>query len=212
MTNPQVAVVDYGVGNIFNVVKALNRLNADVRLTNDVSELEKSDALILPGVGTFEAGIEGLKRHRLFDPIREISASGKPILGICLGAQLLLSEGHEFGVFQGLDIIPGTVEHFSAELVHAKIPHIGWNAIREPHAGVWDESILSHVPASSNVYFIHSYYLRPKSDEHVLATTVYGDFTFCSAVRKGNTFGTQFHPEKSGETGLAILNDFLKLI
>ena len=142
--------------------------------------------------------------------IKAVIGENKLVLGICLGAQLLMSKGHEFGTFDGLDIIPGQVEIF--EKIKDKIPHIGWNEIFTPKEARWNKTILKSVKQHSDLYFVHSYLLKPKNKKHILSLTKYGGLEFCSAIYKDNIYGCQFHPEKSGEVGLKIIKNFINLI
>lgn len=207
----KIAITDYGVGNLFSLTRAIKFFKAEVLATEDPEDLDGCDGIILPGVGSFEAGIKGLKLRGLENKIKELAQKGKPILGICLGAQLLLTQGHEFGIFNGLDIIKGQVKKFPPLANKEKVPHIGWNGINRPEGGNWDGSVLDGIRENSDVYFVHSYYLEPESAEDVLALTVYGGLTYCSAVKKGNVYGCQFHPEKSGRLGLKIIENFLNI-
>jgi imidazole glycerol-phosphate synthase subunit HisH len=211
MTNPKIAIIDYGVGNLHSIVRAFNHFGEEPIITEDVDTLKSADAVVLPGVGSFEAGMRGLEVRGLVDTVKEIAESGKPMLGICLGAQLLLSEGHEFGVFQGLGVIPGKVVHFPTLAENEKVPHIGWNNIF-PHRSSWQGTILDSTGKDDQVYFVHSFILEPESEENIFALTEYGGHKFCSAVKKGNIYGCQFHPEKSGQVGLKIFDNFIKLV
>jgi glutamine amidotransferase len=205
-----VTVIDYKIANIYNITKALEALGANVSVTQDAHNVAQAEKLVLPGVGAYEAGVEGLKRYRLIAPIRELARKKVPILGICLGAQLLMREGHEFGTFEGLGLISGTVELFPNTLKNVKVPHIGWDAIEEKEGG-WNDTILASVPLGAQMYFNHSYYLKPESNEQVLASTTYGGFTYAAVIRNGTVYGCQFHPEKSANHGLMILKNFLSL-
>lgn len=187
-----IRIVDYGVGNIHSAMKGLKLFADDVALTEDALEIRAADAIVLPGQGSFEAGMRGLRVRGLLDEVRAFAVSGKPVLGICLGAQILLDRGFEFGEWEGLGIIPGEVVHFPP-LHGAKIPHMGWSPIE---------------PSGADMYFIHSYIMQPTDPAHVLATTVHGGVRFASVVGKGKVIGCQFHPEKSGNDGLAILRNF----
>lgn len=229
--NKKVIIVDYGVGNIYSVAKAFNKLGCRPEISEEAGEIESADALVLPGVGSFRSGIEGLRVRGLLEPIKNFAKLNKPILGICLGAQLLLEEGYEFGRSKGIGVIPGKVIKFPDNLhysdgrvriskgrrlegrySYAKIPHIGWNEIYPIKKKKWDKTILDSVKDRSDVYFVHSYLLKPNNKEAVLSLSSYGGYQFCSAIRKGNIYGCQFHPEKSGKTGLKIIKNFLKLI
>ena len=163
--------------------------------------------------------MEGLKVRSLIKPVKEFALTGKPILGICLGAQLLLDKGYEFGVFNGLGVIHGKVVKLP-KLKKERIPHIGWNEIYgyklkvesgKLKVGGWEKTILDSVKENSDVYFVHSYVLRPSNKNDILALASYDDYEFCSAIKRGNVYGCQFHPEKSGKIGLKIIKNFLDL-
>ena len=179
-------------------------------MTEDPGEVRSTDGLVLPGVGAFAAGMEGLKSRRLIDVISEAAQGNKPIIGICLGAQLLLSRGHEFGEHKGLNLISGEVVHFPK--IPQRVPHIGWNEIDQPDEVDWNGTILENTGESPEMYFVHSYVMQPENDGDILSQTTYGNFTFASAIRKGNVYGCQFHPEKSGEMGLNIIEKFVQLV
>ncbi len=205
----KICIVDYGVGNIHSAMKGLKRFTQDVILTEDPDELRAASALVLPGQGAFEAGMEGLRVRGLLEPVREAAAAGKPVLGICLGAQLLLSKGYEFGEWDGLGLLPGEVKHFPI-LQHEKTPHMGWNAIHEATPGRWAGSALEGTHPGAEMYFIHSYILQPENPADVIATTEYGGLRFQSVIGRGAIIGCQFHPEKSGEAGLKIIERFVR--
>ena len=210
----KIAIVDYGVGNLFSVKKAFKYFlkNDDLIATEEPTDILSADALVLPGVGSFESGVEGLKIRGLVEPIKKSAEQGKSILGICLGAQLLMSHGYEFGVFQGLDIIKGKVVKFPQSAKKTKIPHIGWNKIYLPKAGNWQGTILENTSENSDFYFVHSYILCPENPENILSLTTYGDYEFCSAIVKDKIYGTQFHPEKSAQSGLKIIETFINQV
>ncbi len=210
MKNPKIAIIDYGLSNLYSISKALGRFTDNVFITDELNGLDLADAMVLPGVGAFEEGMKGLKTRGLADGIKNFADSGKPILGICLGAQLLLSKGHEFGVFDGLDIIKGEVVRFP-DIKDAKIPHIGWNEIYPQKKDRWNKTLFDFPGEKANMYFVHSYILKPHGKENIFAMSNYGGFEFCSVASKGNIYGCQFHPEKSGEAGLEIIKNFVNL-
>lgn len=207
----KICIVDYGVGNIHSAMKGLKRFTDNVILSDDITEIQNASALVLPGQGAFEAGMEGLRVRGLIEEVRKTGQSGKPILGICLGAQLLLERGFEFGDWEGLGFMPGTVEHFPALSEGAKTPHMGWNSIDEPKPGAWNGTILEGLPQGAEMYFIHSYILQPKDPAHILATTNYGGVTFPCVIARDNIVGCQFHPEKSSALGMQIIENFVKI-
>lgn len=207
--DPKIIIVDYGLSNLYSISKALRRFSNNVIITDELSVLESADAVVLPGVGAFAEGMKGLEARGLISGIRDFVKTGKPLLGICLGAQLLLSKGYEFGVFGGLDVVEGEVVRFP-EIDDSKIPHVGWNKIYTKHAE-WKQTILDKISQNVNMYFVHSYIFKLKNKENIFALTQYGDFEFCSIFKKDNIYGCQFHPEKSGEIGLQILKNFISI-
>lgn len=209
--NKKIAIIDYGVGNLHSIKKVLDNFNKNVFITEDPEKIFSADAIILPGVGSFEAGMEGLRIRNLIKPVKKFALTGRPILGICLGAQLLLDKGYEFGIFSGLGIIPGKVIKFP-KLKKEHVPHIGWNEIFPLKNNGWKKTILDSIKTSPDVYFVHSYVLQPSRREHVLALTNYDGYQFCSAIRKNNIYGCQFHPEKSSKVGLKIIENFVSII
>jgi len=200
-----VALIDYGIGNIRSVEKALRHLGAPVRITRDPDEIRRADRIVFPGVGAFGDGMEAVRRLGLEAPLREAIDAGTPFLGICLGMQLLFQVSEEMGEHQGLGIFPGRVVRFP-DGMGLKVPQIGWNQLhrQRPHP------LLEGVPDGAYVYFVHSYYCRPADPSLVLATTDYG-LEYASVVGRGHVFGLQFHPEKSQAVGLRILRNFLTL-
>lgn len=197
-------IVDYGVGNLFSLRSSLESLGIEVCVSGDPEELKKADRIILPGVGAFEDAIRKLRECGLDMLLKELAAAGKPIMGICLGMQLLFDKSYEYGEHEGLGLIPGKVIPMEGTLPkELKIPQIGWNALSfkgEKHP------IFRDLKEGDHVYFVHSYYAA-ECDDAVIATTDYGkDIT--AAVAKGNVMGCQFHPEKSGKIGLSILKAF----
>ena len=198
-----IAVIDYGVGNLFSLCSSLERIGADVIVTADPQQLQKADKLILPGVGAFADAAAKLRATGLDQVIREQAAAGKDIMGICLGMQLLFEKSYEFGEYEGLGLLKGSVipmeNTIPAEL---KIPHIGWNALHFSKPS----KLMRYVREGECVYFVHSYYATD-CDDSVIATAEYGK-ELTAAVQKGNVMGCQFHPEKSGAVGLNILRAF----
>ena len=209
--NFPIVIIDYGVGNLQSLKKAFAHFGVDAAVSEDPKDITAAQALVLPGVGSFEAGMRGLKLRGLVESVKECAAAGKPILGICLGAQLLLAKGYEFGEFAGLGIIPGEVVRFNEKDVREKIPEVGWNKVYASEKTQWKESIFTAFKAGEKpeMYFTHSYILVPEKKEHVFAQTTYGGKEFCSVMRKGNIYGCQFHPEKSGEAGLRLIEQFI---
>lgn len=201
-----IAVVDYDAGNIKSVEKALQYLGAEPVITRDLSLIDKADKVIVPGVGAFEDAMEKMNRYELTGLLRSVAGRGTPILGICLGLQLFFerSEESEHDV-QGLGLLPGEIVRFP-EREGFKIPHMGWNSLTINPSS----RLLKGIPQDTYVYFVHSYYLRAKREEDVAATTDY-IVNVHAAVEHDNVFATQFHPEKSGDVGLQILNNFIAL-
>ncbi|PIR93152.1 imidazole glycerol phosphate synthase subunit HisH [Candidatus Falkowbacteria bacterium CG10_big_fil_rev_8_21_14_0_10_43_10] len=204
----KIIIIDYGLGNLHSIKKAVDYFTKDWTVSGDPAAVSSARAVILPGVGAFAAGMKGLAERGLIGALREFAGKGKPILGVCLGAQMLLSEGHEFGAHQGLNIIKGKVVKFPELAKGVKIPHIGWNKIY-PAKDSWQGTILQDVPAKSDMYFVHSYILQPEDKKNIFTLTNYEGYEFCSAVREENVYGCQFHPEKSGEIGLRIIKNFI---
>lgn len=207
-----VSIVDYGSGNLFSVVRAFEHVGATARLAQDADAIEHAERLVLPGVGAFADGMAGLRERGLIEPIRRFAASGRPLLGICLGMQMLATSSEEFGEHAGLGIVPGRVVPVPARDVDGspqKIPHIGWADLQPWHADGWDRSVLADLRPGDAVYLVHSFHFVPDDDRHGLATCAYGGHRITASVRAGHTVGCQFHPEKSGEVGLQILRRFL---
>lgn len=208
----KIAIIDYGVGNLFSLNKAFEKYTKSVKVTEEIEDIENSDAIVLPGDGSFKAGIEGLNKRNLTTTITNFARSGKPVLGICLGAQLLFSSGYEFGYCKGLNLVNGDVKLFPKLKKEAKIPHIGWDKIYAGPKHNWESGILKNIPQNSDMYFVHSYILLPKNKKDVLANSTYYGFEYCVAVKLHNIHGLQFHPEKSGTHGLAIIKNFVSSV
>jgi len=202
-----IAIIDYGVGNIFSLSSSFKSIGAEACLTSNKKEIENADKIILPGVGAFEDAAEKLKSSGLFTLIQEQCASGKPLLGICLGMQMLFEKSYEYGETEGLGLIKGSIRPIRDYIEPGlKIPHIGWNALSFP--GEKNE-LFKYINEGDFVYFVHSFHGTDCTDS-VIATTEYGG-TLTAAVVNKNVYGTQFHPEKSGAVGLSILKAFCEL-
>ena len=201
-------IVDYGLGNLFSVARAFRTTGADVEVTSDPDAVRAAERLVLPGVGAFRDGMAGLRARGLIEPVVEHARSGRPLLGICLGMQLLMTAGTEFGDEAGLGLVPGTVVAFGADgrTVRGKVPHVGWTTLKEIRP--WANSALAPVAPGSSVYFSHSYFPRPADDAVVLATATHAGIEFCSFIRRDNIQASQFHPDMSGGVGLAIVKAF----
>ena len=204
MTMPiSVVIVDYGAGNLRSVVNALRILDCTPLLSSSPEDISRADAVVLPGVGAAGAAMKELGLKGLIEPIKRHVSSGKPLLGVCLGLQLLLTDTEEGGLAPCMGLLPGRVKKLSGSV---KIPHMGWNQVKQvrPHR------IFSGVPDNSNFYFVHSYYAEPAEESVVSGTTDYG-LTFCSVLTSGNLVATQFHPEKSGVLGLKLYSNFVAM-
>ncbi len=225
-----VAVIDYGVGNLLSVSRALLHCGAQVQVTSDPATILAADRVVLPGVGAFANGMAALRANGLDAVVHQVAAAGTPLLGICLGMQMLMASSDEFGATSGLGLIPGRVVqipgHTTSGAPH-KIPHIGWNALVFPlkhppvqpsahspvHPNVhasWDGGLLDGITPGEAVYFVHSFMAMPTDPAHRLADCLYGGIAVSAAVRRGQVLGCQFHPEKSGEVGLRVLHNFLR--
>ena len=198
------AITDYGVGNLFSLRSSLRSLGVEAKLASNPEELKDSDRIILPGVGAFGDAVKKLRETKMFDALKEEARAGKPILGICLGMQLLLEKSLEFGVYEGLGLIKGEVRPISEVIPEGlKIPHIGWNGLKfKPHP------VFKDIKQGDCVYFVHSF--SAQNCPSVIATAEYGA-ELAAAVAEGNVIGCQFHPEKSGAVGLAILKSFCEI-
>ncbi|MDR2502503.1 MAG: imidazole glycerol phosphate synthase subunit HisH [Oscillospiraceae bacterium] len=197
------AIVDYGVGNLFSLRSSLEFIGARVTVTDDHAVLHAASRIILPGVGAFGDAARRLRESGLDSRLKDEAARGKPLLGICLGMQLLFERSFEYGQHAGLGLIPGSVRSIRPRIApEMKLPHIGWNALSFPRTS----PLFKSTAAGEHVYFVHSY-AAMECDEHVIAVTEY-EAELTAAVARGNVYGTQFHPEKSGDTGMKILRAF----
>jgi glutamine amidotransferase len=202
----KIVIVDYGMGNLRNVQKGFEKIGVEARLTRNKREIGSSSAIVLPGVGAFKDCMENLEKYGLVEPLLRSIEKGKPYLGICLGLQILFSESEEFGSHKGLDLIKGKVVRFVPDLEH-KVPHMGWNTIEKEK----EVPVLQGIESGDFFYFVHSYYVTPDETHWVSSLTTYGK-SFVSSIWKENLFATQFHPEKSQQKGLRILENFVKSI
>ncbi len=201
-----ISILNYDMGNLRSVSKALEEVGANCTITRDPEQVAKSDKLVVPGVGAFKDCIENLKSFGLLDAIQSFVKSGKPYLGICLGMQLLMSESEEGGIYPGLNLIKGRVVRFPHEL-NLKVPHMGWNTLKVNP----ESQLLNKLPKDPYVYFVHSYYVVPEKPKKVTAATTDYGMEFVSSIEHDNIFGTQFHPEKSQKIGLSILKRFVEM-
>ncbi len=204
--NSQVVVVDYGMGNLGSVERALRKVGCEVKVTSTPSLIKRAGGLVLPGVGSFRDCMVNLEKYGLTEPIKRFIFSGRSFLGICLGMQVLFTESEEFGHIPGFNILRGKVVHFP-KVSGLKIPHMGWNQIRIKKS----VPVLEETPDGSYLYFVHSYYVIPE-DENLIATTTEYGIEFASSIWKDNIFACQFHPEKSQDIGLNILRRFKEVI
>ena len=212
MSDKVVTIIDYGIGNLYSVQRAVEMCGAMARVTSDPDEVEAAGCLILPGVGAFSDGMRGVREAGLVEPVRRYVAVGKPLLGICLGMQMLATVSEEFGEHEGLGLIPGrviAVPETDVKDVRHKIPHIGWSALSPSDGISWTDTPLEETAPGTSVYLVHSYHMNPDDPAHRLAECDYGGRRVTAAIRAGRVFGCQFHPEKSGPAGLAILRRFL---
>ena len=201
-----IAIIDYGVGNLFSLKSSLKAIGAEAVVTGDADVIRAAEKIILPGVGAFADAVEKLRASGLDQVVIEEAHAGKPLLGICLGMQLLFDRSLEYGEHKGLGLIPGSVEDLKSDIpAELKVPHIGWNALHP----LLDHPLLKYVNYGDCVYFVHSFYAK-HCDESTIATAEYGT-AVTAAVAHGNVMGCQFHPEKSGKVGLNILRAFCEL-
>lgn len=206
-----VGILDYGAGNLKNVCRAIEHLGGEYELITNPAELDSCSKLIIPGVGAFKAAMDSLAQAGFVEPVKAYAASGKPVLGICLGMQMLFDKSYEFCETDGLGLIPGLVNLIpavGANGVSHKIPHIGWNELKYKNE---QEPLLKGVPENSAVYFVHSYMASPDNDLNLVAYSNYDELKITAIVRHKNVCGCQFHPEKSGTVGLKMLSNFLDL-
>lgn len=213
---PNVVIIDYGVGNLLSVKRAVEYLGSSATVTSDPEIILSASHVILPGVGAFPAGMKKLKLAGLDSVVKEVTSKGSELLAICLGMQLIMQESDEYGKTKGLGLLDGRVveiPNISTDGEELKVPHIGWNSLQPTtNNSRWERSLLSESRVGDFVYFVHSFMVKPSDDTIRLADTIYGGHEISAVISKDNITGCQFHPEKSGQNGLKILNAFLTKI
>ena len=216
---PHLAILDYGLGNLFSVKQACNYAGIRAIISSEWREIETADAILMPGVGAFGDAMETIRRLELIDTIQEFAESGKPVFGICLGMQLLMKESNEFGTHAGLGLLDGVVTQFEditpVGRRPLKVPHLGWNRVYQPETfpeDGWGNSLLAGIPDNSLMYFVHSYFVSSNNHADILGLSRYGNQEFCSAMERGNIYATQFHPERSGALGLKIYENIATIV
>ena len=199
-----ITIIDYGVGNLFSLSSSLSYLGLENKVSRDPEDLRKADHIILPGVGAYGDAIAKLRGSGMAEPLLDEAKAGKPIMGICLGMQLLFDKSYEYGEHQGLGLIPGVMADLKEDIpANLKVPHMGWNSVENLRSG-----LFTGIDQGAYVYYVHSF--APEVNADTIATTTYG-VPFSAAIRKDNFYGTQFHPEKSASIGAQILQNFLTL-
>jgi len=215
MTQINIGIMDYGLGNLYNVQRAFHYLGVNATISGSPDELLAMDKIVLPGVGAFGEGMKNLSKNGLNEALMELSKQGKSILGICLGMQLLLTESEEYGLHRGLDLIKGRVIRFPFSLSpdkNLKVPQISWNTLlysENQMENRWENTLLKGLTDRAYMYFVHSYFAQVEDPVYSIAVTQYGDTTYTSVIQRENIMGCQFHPERSGEVGLKILQNFI---
>lgn len=218
---PTVAIVDYSLGNLFSVQNACARVGLQASITSSKADILSADAVILPGVGAFGDAMANLHKLDLVGPLRDLATRDRPLIGVCLGQQLLMSESCEFGSHRGLDIFEGQVVRFDRPVGPEgtlKVPQVGWNRIWRPAPPYrkthdpWHAAPFASLLDGAYMYFVHSYHVQPAQSDVILSTTRYGHIDFCSSLRRGNVMAFQFHPERSGEQGLRIYQNLAAMI
>jgi imidazole glycerol-phosphate synthase subunit HisH len=209
----RVAIVDYGVGNLFSVSRACEIAGMEPVLTSDAETVRGSAAVVLPGIGAFGDAMAALNRLGLVDCLRRLPESGRPLVGVCLGMQLLMERSEEFGTHEGLGLIEGTVERLEPGSGW-KVPHVGWSAIRErtSPASPAPCALLTGTPNDASMYFVHSYVVKPRDPNVIVATANYGRQQFSAAISVGSIWGVQFHPERSGPAGLQLYRNLASML
>ena len=207
-----IAIIDYGVGNVKSIRNAFENQKAEVILTRERETILEADGLVLPGVGAFSHGMDNLNKFGLVEIIKDFVKTGKPLLGICLGMQMLLEESEEFGNSKGIGLIKGKVVKLPIkQSIQYKLPHISWNEI-QPKKIKWENTILDNIEENSDMYFVHTFIAEPNNENEILSVTKYHNHVFCSSIKKEYIYGCQFHPEKSSKKGLSIIKNFIKIV
>ena len=211
---PRVTIVDYGVGNLFSVRGALEYCDAQPQFSSSPQAIENADRLLLPGVGAFADSMADMRDCNLVEPVLRFAETGRPLLGICLGMQMLMEESEEFGLHEGLGLVKGRVVPIPPNGADGKphrIPHVGWSELYPSHPGGWDGTLLKDLCVGDSVYFVHSFMAVPERPHDRVGDCDYHGQKICAVVHRDNVFGCQFHPEKSGEVGIQILRNFIAL-
>ena len=207
----KIVIVDYGIGNVKSIFNVLAQFdNIDIVLSDDHAEILDADGIILPGVGAFKKAIEELEKRRLPKVLSKYISLNKPLLGICLGMQLLFDSSEEFGLTKGLGFLSGKVSSFSHDL-KGKLPHVGWNSAIKTNIDPKDV-LFGGIKDRDVFYFVHSYVCQPNDKKIILSKTIYLGLEFCSSVQKGNIYGCQFHPEKSSTSGIKLIKNFIEIV
>ena len=208
-----IVILDYDVGNLLSIQRAVDHFGMKSTVSRKRKEILDASHLILPGVGAFLSAMNLINKYEITEIIYEYVKSGKPLLGTCLGMQMLMTESHEFGLHKGLNLLQGSVKPIKAMInpknLKVKIPHIGWNGLYYSEKNKSENYILNKVKLGEEVYFVHSYVVAPKDQSLIVAHSEYADYKFPAIIKKNNIIGCQFHPEKSGEVGLKIFKNFL---
>ena len=208
----KIVIVDYGIGNVKSIINAFENQGERIFLSRDRDIILGADGIILPGVGAFSHGMNNLNKYGLVTILKDYVKTGKPLLGICLGMQMLLEESEEFGNTKGIGLIKGKVIKFPLEQTNkVKLPHISWNEI-QPKKINWKNTILDNIDENSDMYFVHTFIAEPDNENEILSVTKYHNQVFCSSIKKENIYGCQFHPEKSSKKGLSIIKNFIKIV
>lgn len=206
-----IVIVDYGIGNVKSIMNAFEDQGEKPLLSRDRDVILNADGVILPGVGAFSHGMNNLNKYGLVAIIKDYVRTGKPLLGICLGMQMLLEESEEFGDTKGIGLVKGKVIKLPIEKSNkVKLPHISWNEIQTKDIE-WKNTILNDVEVNSDMYFVHTFVAKPDNEDEILSTTDYFNVEFCSSLKKGNVYGCQFHPEKSAKHGLSIIKNYINI-